>query len=95
MSARLAVDLPPPEPFVDQMGWMMLQEDKDADKAIEFYKLNVSNFPGSYKAFDSLAGAYMAKDEGSLAIENYEKSLELNPDNQNAKKQLEELMGQK
>ena len=34
--------------------------------------------------WDSLGEAYMEKGQHDLAIENYRKSLELNPDNENA-----------
>lgn len=94
ISEQLGVVLLPPEPFVNQMGYVMLRQQEDVDKAIELFKLNVSNFPGSYNAYDSLGEAYMVKDEKALAIENYEKSLELNPDNQNAKERLQALRGQ-
>ena len=93
ISERLGVVLLPPEGFVNNWGdWMLKLE--DVDKAIELFKLNVSNFPGSYNAYDSLGEAYMVKHEKPLAIEYYEKSLELNPANQNAKERLHALRGQ-
>jgi hypothetical protein len=67
---------------------------EEVEKAIELFKLNVSNFPGSYNAYDSLGEAYMIKDEKALAIENYEKSLELNSASQNAKERLQALRSQ-
>ncbi len=94
ISERLGVVLLPPEPLVNMMGYAMLRQLEDVDKAIELFKLNVSNFPGSYNAYDSLGEAYTVKDDRVLAIENYEKSLELNPDNRSAKERLQELRGQ-
>jgi hypothetical protein len=41
--------------------------------------------------YDSLGEAYMEKGETGLAVANYEKSLELNPDNQNGRDMLEKL----
>ena len=94
ISERLGVVLLPPEAFVNRLGYAMLRQIEDVDKAIELFKLNVSNFPGSYNAYDSLGEAYMVKDEKALAIENYEKSLELNPANQNAEERLQALRSQ-
>jgi len=48
-------------------------------------------YPESYNAYDSLGEAYMRAGEKDFAIRNYEKSLELNPKNENAKKMLENL----
>ncbi len=55
------------------------------------FLLNVSNYPDSANVYDSLAEAYMVKGETTLAIENYERSLELDPDNQNATDQMKTL----
>ena len=47
----------------------------------------------SPNACDSLAEAYKVKGEKALAVESYEKSLELNPTNEEAAKQLREPRG--
>jgi tetratricopeptide (TPR) repeat protein len=41
--------------------------------------------------YDSLGEAYAAAGKKELAIENYEKSLELDPKNENAKDRLKKL----
>ena len=61
------------------------------DSAIIVFKFNVGEFPESANVYDSLGEAYMKKGENQLAILNYEKSLELDPENGNAKKMLEKL----
>ena len=43
--------------------------------------LQVSEYPDYWNAYDSLGELYMDAGEKQLAIENYEKSVELNPDN--------------
>jgi Flp pilus assembly protein TadD len=63
----------------------------NVDEAIELFKLNVSAFPHSWNAYDSLGEAYARKGERDLAIRNYEKSLELNPENANGRQVLEQL----
>ena len=47
--------------------------------------------PQSANAYDSLGEAYMKAGDNEKAIKNYKKSLELNPENNNAKKMLEKL----
>ena len=42
-------------------------------------------------AFDSLGEAYMNKGDKPLAIKNYEKSLEFNPNNGNAEDMIKKL----
>ena len=95
ISERLGVVLLPPEAIVNQTGYGLIYQYEDVDKAIELFKLNVSCYPKSYNVYDSLGEAYMVKDEKMLAIKNFEKSLELNPANENSKKQLQKLKSKK
>ena len=60
-------------------------------EAVEILKLNVEVYPKSANTYDSLAEAYMNSNERDLAIQNYKKSLELNPKNTNATDALERL----
>ena len=53
--------------------------------------LNIENFPDSWNVYDSLGEAYMKNGNKELAIKNYKKSLEINPDNVNGKKFLNKL----
>lgn len=63
----------------------------ETDIAIEIFKMNVADYPESSNVYDSLAEAYMKAGSIDEAIRNYKKSLELNPENENAKKMLETL----
>ena len=94
VSEGLGVELLPPEKFVNRAGLLTIRQLGDTDKAIELFKINVSNYPNSYNAYASLAKAYEVNGETQLAIENYEKSLELKPDHQNSKERLRELGAQ-
>ena len=49
-------------------------------------KTNVKLYPESSNVYDSLGEAYMKDGNKELAIKNYEKSLELDQKNDNAKK---------
>lgn len=68
-----------------------LMNDKNSPKGIEVFRINVTAFPKSANAYDSLGEAYMESGNKILAIENYEKSLKLDPNNQNAREMLERL----
>jgi tetratricopeptide (TPR) repeat protein len=60
-------------------------------EAIALFKINVEFYPKSSNVYDSLAEAYMTNGDKDLAIENYKKSLELNPQNSNAREMLKKL----
>ena len=65
------------------------------DDAIEIFKLNVEAYPDASNAYDSLGEAYMIKGDYELAMKNYQKSVDLNPDNTNGidmLKKIEEKM---
>ena len=56
--------------------------------------MNVEDHPESWNVYDSLAEAFKEAGDRQRAIELYEKSLRLNPDNANAVRMLEELRNQ-
>ncbi|TDQ29819.1 serine hydrolase [Tenacibaculum caenipelagi] len=60
-------------------------------KAIDLFTLEVFSFPKSYNAYDSIGEAYMNDGQTKKAIENYQKSLDLNPENTNAVEKLKTL----
>jgi tetratricopeptide (TPR) repeat protein len=64
------------------------------NEAAEVLRLNVEAFPESFNAYDSYAEALMKSGDTENAIENYRKSLNLNPDNDNARQMLRHLQSQ-
>ena len=48
--------------------------------------------PDSSDAYDSLGDAYQKSGQNQLAIENYKKALEKNPENSDAKEKLAVLL---
>jgi putative CocE/NonD family hydrolase len=68
------------ESELNNLGYRLLGEGK-IKEAIEIFKLNVEAFPKAYNPYDSLGEAYMNNGDKELAIKNYKKSAELNPDN--------------
>jgi CubicO group peptidase (beta-lactamase class C family) len=78
------------EPALNRLGYRLLEKDRNSD-AIAIFKLNVEQYPKSGGVYDSLAEAYAKDGQKQLAIENYRKSLELDPKNDNAIEKLKEL----
>jgi tetratricopeptide (TPR) repeat protein len=78
------------ERMLNDLGYRVLGKDKFQD-AIQIFMLNVERHPESANAYDSLGEAYLKAGQNESARKNYEKSLELNPGNADAKKALEEL----
>jgi hypothetical protein len=75
---------------INLLGYRLLAL-KKFKAAIEILKLNAEAYPDSFNAYDSLAEAYMDDGDKELAIANYQKSLQLNPDNANAVAMLKKL----
>lgn len=78
------------ESELNYLGYMLLSEGK-VKQAIEIFKLNTKEYPNEFNTYDSLGEAYLINGEEELAKKNYKKSLELNPDNTNATKILNEI----
>lgn len=62
--------------------------------AITLFELNAQQHPESWNVWDSLAEGYARSGDRAKAIEFYEKSLQLNPQNDNAKTKISELRNQ-
>jgi Flp pilus assembly protein TadD len=64
-------------------------------EAIEVFKMNIEMYPDSWNVYDSLGEAYMENGQNDLAIEYYQKSLKLNPQNTNAVNMLKRIKKKK
>lgn len=78
------------EDVINTMGYFFLRENNIAD-AIAVFTQNTKDHPTSGNAWDSLAEGYMKQGDNKHAIEYYERSLALDPGNQNAVDQLKKL----
>ena len=67
---------------MNRIGYDLLSAKRVKD-AIEVFKLNVADYPQSANVYDSLGEAYKANGDRELAIKNYERSVELDPNNTN------------
>jgi cyclase len=72
------------------LGYQLLNR-KMFKAAIEIFKLNVEAYPESGNVYDSLAEAYMKEGNKEMAIKFYLKSLEKDPNNENARGMLNQL----
>ncbi len=59
--------------------------------AIEVFKLNAEDYQQSSNTYDSLGEAYMIDGNRELAIKNYQRSVELDPNNTNGVETLKKL----
>jgi CubicO group peptidase (beta-lactamase class C family) len=75
---------------INSLGYDLLRA-KKVDEAIAVFKLNTEDFPASSNTWDSLAEGYMVRGDKKLAVENYKKSLELDPNNKNAAEYIKKL----
>jgi len=85
----------PDEYFISErqfnsLGYRFLQKNL-LPFAITVFRMNVETFPDSYNVYDSLAEAYLMNGDKYLTILNYKRSLELNPQNENARSRLERM----
>ena len=75
---------------LNQLGYHYLSNNK-IETAITIFKINVDAFPNAFNVYDSYGEALLKRGNKEKAIENYLKSVELNPGNENGIKVLNEL----
>ena len=82
--------LPDPESRVNTLGYSLLSA-KRISEAIVIFEVNARTHPNSWNAYDSLGEAYVNARDKQHALDAYRKSVELNPDNTNAKRTIEQI----
>ena len=76
------------------LGYQLLQRDH-LEEAILVFQREVQDYPKYWNSYDSLGEAYMKAGQREAAVQNYEKSIELNPTNQNGIDMLKKLKAQR
>lgn len=94
LSARLGERFSLREDLLRFFGEQFLRNFKEPDQAIRHFEMATDAYPESWEAWDDLGDAYVAKGDKLQAIKLYEKSLRLNPQNENANKVLKSLRGE-
>lgn len=74
----------------NKLGYDFLRSGK-ISQALETFRINTELFPQSYNTFDSYGEALFKDNQKEKALIMYQKSLELNPDNENGKRMIQEL----
>ena len=78
------------EPALVAMAMPLINANR-ADDAIALLQLNAEFYPKSSATYAALGQAHAKKNDTPNAIKSFEKALELDPNNQIAKRQLEQL----
>lgn len=81
------------ERALNTLGYEFLRRHQEPETAVEIFQLNADRHPDSWNVWDSLAEGHMELGHREKAIELYEKSLALNPENENAREMLDKLRG--
>ncbi|MBW3555260.1 MAG: dienelactone hydrolase family protein [Gemmatimonadetes bacterium] len=93
MAARSADSswVPFREPVLNGIGYRLIELGQ-LENARAVFDLNTRLYPGSANTFDSLGEAQMLLRQDAAAIRSYRRSLELNPENANARERLRRLI---
>ncbi len=78
------------ESAMNRLGYSYLGRGQ-VREALALFRLNIESYPRSSNVYDSYAEALMADHQYDLAIQNYTRSVELNPGNENGRKKLAQL----
>jgi CubicO group peptidase (beta-lactamase class C family) len=78
------------EADLNTWGYKLLEQ-KKMNKALQVFTLNTQLFPASANTYDSLAEVHWLLGDSKTAIKLYNKVLQLQPENNNAKRQLKKI----
>jgi CubicO group peptidase (beta-lactamase class C family) len=78
------------EEAINNLGYSVYNK-KQTALSIQLFSLNCSEYPQSANVYDSLGEIYELTGKLELAKQNYKKSLELNPQNNNAKQMIAKI----
>src|SRR5690606_36691379 len=79
------------EGMLNTLGLRLSFNPEKKGQGYNVFLLALHIYPKSANLYDSLAEAYLHNKDFKNAISNYEKSLELNPENQNAIDRLKQI----
>lgn len=81
------------EYLLNRKGFEQLSQNK-YEEAIDIFTMNCIANPNSFSAFENLGEAFMNKGDKASALKYYEKSLQLDPTNENAEEMIKKLRQQ-
>jgi predicted alpha/beta superfamily hydrolase len=86
--------LPVPEGIVNQFGYAAMAQ-KDLVLAEQYFKMNVEAYPESANVYDSMGELLLAKGDTAKALKSYERSVELDPNNENGKSVIKRILAKR
>ncbi len=78
------------EASINNFGYQLLGTG-ETEKALKIFKLNTELYPKGFNTFDSYGECLLKAGRKKAAVAAYQKSLKLNPENQNAREVLKKL----
>lgn len=78
------------EADMNMLGYKFLNQG-NTEKALEIFRLNIKEFSTSSNVYDSYGEALLVKGDTTKAVENYKKSVQLNPGNEHGRTVLKKL----
>jgi tetratricopeptide (TPR) repeat protein len=72
------------EKQINRLGYLLMEQEKNED-ALKIFKLNIELYPNGFNTYDSYGECLLKLGDTENGIKAYQKSLELNPDNTDAK----------
>ncbi len=78
--------------YFNDIGFQLLKA-KKMDAAYKVFKLNESNYPNSWNVYHGLGETYRLMGKKQLALAQYKKSLQLNPDSTEIQRAIAQLSG--
>jgi len=86
--------MPAPEGIVNRYGYVALGQ-KNLDLAQQYFQMNIDSYPKSSNVYDSMGELLLNKGDTAQAVKMYEKSLELDSKNDNARNIISKIMEKK
>ncbi|NHF58409.1 serine hydrolase [Flavobacteriaceae bacterium TP-CH-4] len=78
------------EGIINSLGYELVGRNRIRD-AIKYFMMNAEEYPDSWNVWDSLAEGYEMSGDTTNALINYQRSVELNPDNRHGLEKLKSL----
>lgn len=94
LSRIFGYSMKPPENAINNFGYHLLLRN-EVDKALEFFKKNVENYPASANVYDSYGEALLKKGDKKNAVINYEKAFQMDSTNTAARDIVNKLKNEK
>lgn len=91
VSKKMGYKVSPTEMSINGLGYYALSQ-KQYDKAIALFKMNIENYPQSGNTYDSYADALIEKKDTVAAIANYEKAFSITK-SEASKQKMDRLQG--